>query len=54
MFGNTAATPADDFDLLRNTVLRYLTCQGNTPPPHQEANTEADPQRGEEGDQCPA
>jgi len=50
-FGNTAATPMDDFDIVRNQVARHLTCQGNTPPPHQEGNTETGP--GSDGDQCP-
>jgi len=50
-FGNTAATPADDFDIVRNTVARHLTCQGNTPPPYQEGNSETGP--GSDGDQCP-
>lgn len=50
-FGNTAATPMDDFDIVRNQVARHLTCQGNTPPPHQEGNSETGP--GSDGDQCP-
>lgn len=50
-FGNTAATPMDDIDILRNQVARHLTCQGNTPPPHQEGNSETGP--GSDGDQCP-
>ncbi|HEV2814783.1 MAG TPA: hypothetical protein VGW10_16120 [Solirubrobacteraceae bacterium] len=50
-FGNTAATPMDDFDIVRNEVTRHLTCQGNTPAPHQEGNSETGP--GSDGDQCP-
>jgi len=50
-FGNTAATAMDDFDIMRNEVTRHLTCQGNTPPPYQEGNTETGP--GSDGDQCP-
>jgi len=55
-FGNTAAaSPPDptpnDIDILRNSVARTLTCQGNTPVPHQEGNSET----GNPGpnDQCP-
>jgi len=49
-FGNTAATPMDGIDIVRNTVARFLTCQGNTPLPYQEGNTETGP--GSDGDQC--
>ena len=51
-FGNVAATPMDDIDILRNTVARALTCQGNVPVPHQEGNTEAAGGTGA-NDQCP-
>jgi len=44
-------TGVDDIDLLRNVVTGHLTCQGNSPPPHQEGNSETGP--GHEGDQCP-